>query len=93
MICVMALSSFLFHDLKTVFILLQYNIFVNYKKHQHAIIGYDKNPKMTHNEKFQHTIAKTEGSFKIFHKSTRTTYNKKLRNTISKAKYNFDIFP
>jgi len=48
---------------------------------------------MTHNEKFQHTIAKTEGSFKIFHKSARTTYNKKLRNTISKAKYNFDIFP
>lgn len=93
MIYIMALSSFLFHDLKTIFILLQYNIFVNYKKHQNAIIGYDKNPIMTHNEKFQHTIAMTEDSFEIFHKSARTTYNKKLRNTISKAKYNFDIFP
>ena len=48
---------------------------------------------MTHNEKFQHTIAMTEDSFEIFHKSARMTYNKKLRNTISKAKYNFDIFP
>ena len=28
---------------------------------------------MTHNEKFQHTIAKTEGSFEIFHKNARHT--------------------